>query len=372
MLHHHDGGQGRHQPLKDLCQGLRAAGGSADNDEPETPRGSLGLQGQGRGLDRIPGRGRHLLGQRTYLRDRGGSGLRRRPLPDDRAFGQARLILLLRLAVDGRLGIAEGSHIRRHRLRMSHKEPASRHQTVIELAHQLGTPLPVEIDHHIAAENHMEGTLEGKDLRHQIEGTKEHRPPQLRHHLLHIIGKPVEISLLPGRGQGRHRLFGVTPPGSLLQHFPGNIRGQKGLFPLPLQGEIIRQQHSQGIGFLTGGGSRAPDPEIPVRSSYLLQPGQGTIPEQLKMILFPQKISMMGGNGLPQEAHRLAGAILPHPAQEALRIPERPFPVMLILEARQSRFQQGLLLGRQLDAIDLRNYSRIGVKCFFVHGLAAT
>src|SRR3989344_1240939 len=120
----------------------------------------------------------------------------------------------------------------------------------------------VEIDQHVAAENHVKLFLHGPGRGHQIEPVKMYQRSKRRldHHLPLMRPRSFqEITAQQRFGDLRRLVLCVNAGGGARQHVGVNVRCQNAdtLLPEPVHGLQLR--HGNRICLLTGRGGRAPD-----------------------------------------------------------------------------------------------------------------
>ena len=164
---------------------------------------------------------------------------------------------------------------------------------VIKPAHQSILGGLVKVDHHVAAENHIELDSE-LDGVHQVEGLENDVVSDLLADGVPVALYLPKIFLSPGGGQGVRQLINALF--GLGHGFLGNVGSQDAGVPLAGLGtQKILYVHRQVIGLLPAGAAGAPDGQHLFVLIFTHQFGQNHLGKKLKVLSLPHEKRVVGG-----------------------------------------------------------------------------
>lgn len=143
---------------------------------------------------------------------------------------------------------------------MADHEVAAREQRVIKLVYDRVFRWHIEINHDIPAENALKWLLEA-EIRKQIEIPECNAFSQAVRNHEFLVVMSIKVFFDPAMGNLAKFFSCIDPVFRYGQNFVGNIRSKNRMIPVArISAKIIQRDHGEGIRFLTGGTTCAPDP----------------------------------------------------------------------------------------------------------------
>jgi len=183
--------------------------------------------------------------------------------------------------------------------RMADEQMSARLQLLRQFSNQRFLRGPVEVNHHVAAENQLAALGEGISRLEQVQVLEPDVSAQLFAHTKTALPLADPALKIPTQQFRWNRSDFFTIVNGLLrprEHARGNIRGVNR--PIPVQPEQFRQHDGQRVRFLAGGGGRAPRAEgfmFVMTAPPLRQQGRA---QPVEMFFFAEEMGVVGGNDI--------------------------------------------------------------------------
>ena len=185
---------------------------------------------------------------------------------------------------------------------MAGVEHAVRLQVAEHAAHDLGLGVAVEVDQHVAQEDHVELRQPVGHGLHQVGGLEAHLGTQLaaHQHLAGLVALALQAEALQvGRRHHARPVHRIQPAAGRFHHRGGQV----GADDLPRRmGQLLAQQHGRAVGLFARRAGRAPHIEL------LAGGHQGQAVGQVVVVLgLAEEVGLVGGQPVDQLGHLLRG-----------------------------------------------------------------